>query len=59
MLETVRSSERVISLTLSAKLNSKQQYKICGINGIHTLVTELDPQNILLDPFRKKGVQIV
>ncbi|HQQ98654.1 MAG TPA: DeoR/GlpR family DNA-binding transcription regulator [Cyclobacteriaceae bacterium] len=55
----VRSSERVISLTLSAKLNSKQQYKICDINGIHTLVTELDPQSPLLDPFRKKGIQVI
>jgi DeoR family transcriptional regulator, fructose operon transcriptional repressor len=55
----IKSSKKVISLTLSAKLNSVQQYKICDITSIHTLVTELDPAHPLLEPFQKKGVEII
>ena len=55
----IQSSDRIISLTLSAKLNSKQQYKICDITSIDTLVTELDPSNPIVEPFHKKGVKIL
>ena len=55
----IRSSKKTISLTLSAKLNSKQQYKICDINAIDTLVTELDPFDDQLKDFRKSGIKIL
>lgn len=55
----IRASRKVVSLTLSAKLNSIQRYKVAEVNAIHTIVTELHPEDTLLDKFRKKGLEIL
>jgi DeoR family fructose operon transcriptional repressor len=52
-------SKRTVVLTLSAKLNSTQRYKICDINEIHTLVTELPPEAEILKPFHIDGLEIL
>ena len=55
----IRSSKKIISLTISAKLNSTQRYRVCNTRDIHTLVTELNPQNEILKDFRKSGIEIL
>ena len=55
----VQSSKKVIALTISEKLNTIQQFKFCDTKSIHTLVTELDPQNPKLDPYREQGLEIL
>ena len=47
----IRSSNKIISLILSAKLNSAQRYQVCPIQSIHTLVTELDPGDPMLKDY--------
>ena len=49
----IRSSKKVISLTISEKLNSHQKYKICQLQEINTLITELDGDNELLTPYKR------
>lgn len=55
----IRASRKVVSLTLSAKLNSSQRYKVADLNAIQTLVTELDPCDSRLDKFRIPGLEIL
>jgi DeoR/GlpR family transcriptional regulator of sugar metabolism len=55
----IRSSKKVISLTLSAKLGSTQRYQVCAIQSISTLVTELDPTHPALHPYRQEGIEII
>lgn len=55
----IRSSKKIVSLTLSAKLNSTQRYQICPIQSINTLITELDPSDRVLDPYRTEGLEII
>lgn len=55
----IRASRKVISLTLAAKTNSIQRYKVCELNAIHTLVTELDPGDRKLEKFRKRALEIL
>lgn len=55
----VRNSKKTVLLTLSAKLNSIQRYKICDTTAIHTLITELDPSDPSLDQYRNKGIEII
>jgi len=55
----IRSSKKVVSLTLSAKLGSTQRYQVCPIQSINTLVTELDPSHHALDPYQQEGVEII
>ncbi len=55
----INSSRKIVLLTLSAKLNSTQRYQICGVNQIHTLITELHPQDPALADFRAVGLEII
>jgi DeoR/GlpR family transcriptional regulator of sugar metabolism len=55
----IRASRKVVSLTLSAKLNSVQRYKVADVSAIHTIVTELSPQDPLLEKFRKTGLTVL
>ena len=53
----IESSTRVISLSISEKLNTTQPIKICDANCITTLITELDANDDVLKPFKKLGIQ--
>ena len=55
----VESSKKVVALTISEKLNSSQRFKVCAATEIHTLITELTPQDALLEPFGLKGLEII
>jgi DeoR/GlpR family transcriptional regulator of sugar metabolism len=55
----IRSAAKVVSLAISEKLNSVQRLKVCGLNEINMLITELDPTDILLEPFKNKGLTIL
>jgi len=55
----ISSAIRVISLTISEKLGSSQRYKICDIERIDTLVTELNSTNTILTPYLEHGIEIL
>ena len=55
----IESSAKVVSLSISEKLNSSQRIKICDINQIDVLITELEADDDLLIPYRMKGLQIL
>jgi len=55
----IRSSNRIISLTISEKLGTVQRYKVCDIANINTLITELSPEDSKLEPYHNIGLQIL
>ena len=55
----IESSEKVISLTIAEKLNSSQRIKICPINEIDVLITELNSGSDLLKPYHETGIEIL
>lgn len=55
----IRAAREIISLTLSAKIDSVQRYQVCTTKEINTLVTELDPGNTMLAEFKKQGMEIL
>jgi len=55
----IDSSEKVISLTIAEKLNSSQRIKICPINEIDVLITELNSGSDLLKPYHETGIEIL
>jgi DeoR/GlpR family transcriptional regulator of sugar metabolism len=55
----INASKRLVSLTISEKLNTTNRYKICDINALDTLVTELDPNSTILDQYRKRGIKLL
>jgi DeoR/GlpR family transcriptional regulator of sugar metabolism len=55
----IETSEKVISLAISEKLNTIQRIKICEVNDIDVLITELDNQDDLLMPYQEAGIHIL
>src|SRR4029453_5043758 len=49
----IESSEKVISLAISEKLNTTQRIKICDVKDIDVLITELNPEDDLLSLYHK------
>lgn len=55
----INASKRVVLLTISEKLNSIQRYKICEIQSIDTLITELDVTADELKPYREHNINLL
>lgn len=55
----IESAKRVMVLTISEKINSTQRFNVCPIASIHTLITELNPDDALLHEFKEKGLEIL
>lgn len=52
-------ANKTVSLAISEKLNSVQRLKVCDLNLIHTLVTELQPDNFMLNDYKTAGIEIL
>ena len=55
----IESSKQLVCLTISEKLNSQQPLQVCEIAQIDTLITELPPHDMLLEPYRKAGINVL
>lgn len=55
----IEAAAKTVVMTISEKLNSSQRIRVCGVEDIDVLITELDPENNLLDPFRLNGLTIL
>jgi DeoR/GlpR family transcriptional regulator of sugar metabolism len=53
----IESSAKVVALSISEKLNTSQRIKVCDINAIDILITELDNDSPILKPYKKAGLQ--
>ncbi len=54
----IQASSKVVLCAIAEKLNTVQRIKVCDLNQIDLLVTELDPLSELLTPYRNTGVQL-
>ncbi|MBS1930346.1 MAG: DeoR/GlpR transcriptional regulator [Bacteroidetes bacterium] len=55
----IESSQKVVCLTIAEKMNSFQPIQICELNKIHTLITELSPEDPLLKPYIDAGIDVI
>jgi DeoR/GlpR family transcriptional regulator of sugar metabolism len=55
----IEASSQTIVMSISEKLNSHKRIRVCGVEDIDVLITELDPSNPQLDPFRKSSLTIL
>jgi DeoR/GlpR family transcriptional regulator of sugar metabolism len=55
----IESASKTVVLSISEKLNSAQRIRVCGVEDIDVLITELDPGNKILDPFRIDNLTIL
>lgn len=55
----IESSDRVVSMFSSDKLNTKMPHVVCELSQLDTIVTDLDPEDSRLEEYRKSGVFIL
>ena len=55
----IDAAQKVVCLTIAEKINSLQPIHIDDINRIHTLITELPPDDPLLKPYRDAGIEVL
>ena len=51
--------KKTVLLCISEKLNSQHRFKTCDINAINTMITELAPENNLLNLFRNQDIRLL
>jgi DeoR/GlpR family transcriptional regulator of sugar metabolism len=55
----IESSEKLVCLSISEKIDTRQPIQICDINKIDTLITELSPEDPLVQPYVKAGINVL
>jgi DeoR/GlpR family transcriptional regulator of sugar metabolism len=55
----INSSQKTVCLTISEKLNSLQPIQVCGLLDVDILITELPPDDELLQPYIKAGITVI
>ncbi|MEM6892473.1 MAG: DeoR/GlpR family DNA-binding transcription regulator [Bacteroidota bacterium] len=55
----IHSSRKIVSPSISEKIGSLQRYKICAVEEIDFLITELEPWDAKLDAFRNMNIQLL
>ncbi|MEO6406743.1 MAG: DeoR/GlpR family DNA-binding transcription regulator [Ferruginibacter sp.] len=53
------SSQKIVCLTISEKINSLQPIHVCEASKIDVLVTELDPSHPMLQPYIDAGIKVL
>jgi len=54
----IESSKKVVCLSIAEKVNTVQPIRVCGLDEIDMLITELEPDNPLIQPYVKAGVKV-
>lgn len=54
----IESSKKVVCLSIAEKMNSVQPIKVCGLDEIDLLITELSPDDPALKPYIDAGVKV-
>ncbi len=55
----INSAQKTVSLAIAEKLNTVQRLQVCKPEEIDILITELDPADPFLQPYRAKGITVL
>ena len=55
----VSCADQVVALTGHDKINTSEAYRICPIDMLDTIVTEMDPSNEIFEPYLQRNIQIL
>jgi DeoR/GlpR family transcriptional regulator of sugar metabolism len=54
----IKCSKKVVALSISEKVDTHEQLRICEVVDINVLITELDSSDARLAPYRDKGIEV-
>jgi DeoR/GlpR family transcriptional regulator of sugar metabolism len=55
----IESAQKLVCLTIAEKINSQQPIQVCDLKKIDILITELPPDDPLLQPYIKAGIKVL
>lgn len=55
----IESSKKLICLTISEKIDTRQPFQVCDSKKIDTLITELSSEDELLKPYVRAGIRVL
>lgn len=55
----IKASKKIVCPVISEKLNTTQRYKVCDIERVDILLTELSPNNEKLRSFRDRNLEVL
>lgn len=55
----VNVSDKVVVMSTMEKIDTKQRFLVCGLESIHALITEGDPETPILTSYKKRGIQLL
>jgi DeoR/GlpR family transcriptional regulator of sugar metabolism len=55
----LQASGKVVSMVTSEKLNTKMPYGVCDLKQLHTIITDLNPNDTKLEEYHKSGVYVL
>jgi DeoR/GlpR family transcriptional regulator of sugar metabolism len=55
----IESADHLVSMAISEKLGVSQRLQVCKIEEVDTLITELDKDNPILQPYYKVGLNVI
>ncbi len=55
----IKAAKKTVLLCISEKINTHQRIKICGLNEVDTLITELEPSNELFTSYQNHLIEII
>ena len=55
----VNCSDRIVALTGHDKIGTSEAYKICAIDQLDTIITEISPDNEMFEPYRRQNIQVL
>lgn len=55
----LESAQKLVCLTISEKINSRQPFQVCDSKKINTLITELSPEDAVLQPYVLAGITVI
>ena len=55
----IDASKKTVCLTIAEKINTQQPLQICHCSKIHTLITELPPDDLLLKDYADAGIIVL
>lgn len=55
----MQASDKVVTMVTSEKLNTKMPYVVCELNRLNAIITDLNPDNPILEEYVKAGVKVL
>ncbi|SFD65998.1 DeoR/GlpR family DNA-binding transcription regulator [Flavobacterium phragmitis] len=56
--EMIKASGKVVALTTSDKINGKMMHKVCGLEQLHAVITDLNPNSPKIKSFVDAGLNV-